>query len=140
MKRNNRRILLQILIPLLFIAIVIIVYTYSGKMKIDQGKRVYEKHCANCHGNKGEGLKKLIPPLTDTAYLKTDQLVCIIKFGISGPLNVKNSNYEGIMPSNNQIENDEIVAVINYIYQEINNINKSTNLPEVNSMLARCYN
>lgn len=140
MKRNNLKILFQVLIPLLFIAIVLIVYTNSGKIKIDQGKRVYEKHCQNCHGNKGEGLKKLIPPLTDTAYLKTDRLVCIIKFGISGPLFVKNSNYDGIMPSNNQIENDEIVAVINYIYQEINGIDKSTNLPEVNSFLTRCYN
>lgn len=33
------------------------------------GAMLYEKHCANCHGDQGEGLEELIPPLAQADAL-----------------------------------------------------------------------
>lgn len=138
MKRNNLKIAIQILIPLVFIVVVLLVYQSSGRQSVDQGRQVYEKNCANCHGAKGEGLKQLIPPLTDTAYLHTEKLACIIRYGISGPLTVSGKEYAGAMPTNYKIENDEIAALINYISNELNGLDRKVTLPEVNKATGNC--
>jgi cytochrome c553 len=66
------------------------------------GKGLYEKHCQNCHGAKGEGLGKLYPPLTDTTYLSKNRnrLACIIKNGMKGEVMINNTLYDEPMPGN----------------------------------------
>ena len=43
------------------------------KRYFSAGSQVYHDHCQNCHGAKGEGLAALIPPLTDTSFIKTQK-------------------------------------------------------------------
>ena len=46
---------------------------------------LYRKHCANCHGRDGEGLRELFPPLTGSLYLadRLPALPCLLTTGRS---------------------------------------------------------
>src|SRR5471030_1233044 len=64
------------------------------------GSLVYQTRCQNCHGAHGEGLQALIPPLTDSIYLKANKevLACIVKYGLSEKITIKNKVFEEKMP------------------------------------------
>ncbi|CAM4084800.1 Cytochrome C oxidase, cbb3-type, subunit III [Pedobacter westerhofensis] len=72
------------------------------------GRDLYIKHCQNCHGEKGEGLGELTPPLTDSVFMKNNKtrLACIIKNGLSGPVTIHGKVYEGKMPDFNMASID----------------------------------
>lgn len=80
------------------------------------GRDLYIKHCQNCHGEKGEGLGALTPPLTDSTFMKANKenLACIIKNGISTPVTVHGKVYEGKMPEFN-LANIDLAQLIVYI-------------------------
>src|ERR1700744_4350990 len=72
------------------------------KRYYSSGALVYQLHCQNCHGDNGEGLSALIPPLTDSIYLRKNktELACSIKFGLKGPVVIKGKTFDDTMPSN----------------------------------------
>jgi len=80
------------------------------------GRDLYIRHCQNCHGEKGEGLGELTPPLTDSIFMKQNktQLACFIKNGVSKPLTIHGKVYEGKMPDFNLAPID-IAQLIVYI-------------------------
>jgi len=87
------------------------------------GKLAYELHCQNCHGAKGEGLKLLIPPLTDTAFIKANlgNIAGYIKYGISGEMWINGQLYNGEMPAETHLTPIEITYIINYIGNSFGN-------------------
>ena len=70
---------------------VLIIASCQNEQQVDYnryysaGAAVYQSHCQNCHGDKGEGLAALIPPLTDTLFLKTNkhQIACYLENGVA---------------------------------------------------------
>ncbi|WP_411274688.1 c-type cytochrome [Daejeonella sp.] len=87
------------------------------------GKGLYEKNCQNCHGANGEGLGKLYPPLTDTAFLSKNRssLACMIKNGLKGKMSVNNVSYETEMPGNTALADIDIAQIIVYITNSFGN-------------------
>lgn len=87
------------------------------------GKQVYEQHCQNCHGNEGQGLARLYPPLTDTTFLKTNKtrLACIIKYGLNDTISVNGVEFAGQMPAESHLPDIDIAAVITYITNSFGN-------------------
>lgn len=108
---------------IIFCLLVVTVIVYVTQNKKDyylvRGKKSYEKHCANCHGSKGEGLQMLIPPLTDPAWTQSDSIVCIIRNGLDGEITVNQKKYSGRMPGNLKIEDDKIADLVSYLRHEI---------------------
>jgi mono/diheme cytochrome c family protein len=87
------------------------------------GEQLYKQKCQNCHGTKGEGLSNLIPPLTDSMFLKTNkkQLACIVNNGLKGALVVVHGkSFVGDMPANNMPPVD-IARVLTYITNSFGN-------------------
>ncbi len=82
---------------------------------IAEGKRLYQRHCASCHGSNGEGGlgNDLIPPapdLTDKEWKhgSTDgEIFAVIKNGVPPELNM--------VPFGDQLKDAEIWNVVNYI-------------------------
>jgi|688.fasta_scaffold968663_2 mono/diheme cytochrome c family protein len=140
MNKLNIGLALQIIIPLMIIVIVILVYPYSTSQSVETGKKKYMEHCSNCHGVNGEGLRKLIPPIGDPVHLKLESLACMIRYGKSGIIEVNANIYSGEMPGNFELENDEIAAIMNYLYQSFPDsvLPKSVTLKEVNDVLENC--
>lgn len=87
------------------------------------GKLAYETHCQNCHGAKGEGLGLLIPPLTDTTYIRENlnSIAGMIKYGVSGEMIVGGQLYNEVMPAETHLTPVEIAYIINYIGNSFGN-------------------
>lgn len=140
MKFPSLNVWLQILIPLLIIGVVVVLYPKTKAKSVLLGETVYKQHCANCHGVKGEGLRLLIPPLGDSRSMELRNLVCTIRYGKRGEILVFGKTYNRPMPGNYELENDEITALINYLYTlfPATAPSQAVTLPEVNVLLQQC--
>lgn len=93
----------------------------AGQLEQDMyytnGRDLYVKRCQNCHGDQGEGLADLIPPLTDTVFLKKNKnnLACIIKNGMSGEIQVDGRKFNEKMRPNADLTDIDIAQLIVYI-------------------------
>jgi mono/diheme cytochrome c family protein len=82
---------------------------------IDAGKRLYQRHCASCHGVNAEGgsgndLIPAAPDLTDKEWKhgsSDGEIFSAIKNGIPPDLNM--------IPFGDQLKDQEIWSVVNYI-------------------------
>jgi mono/diheme cytochrome c family protein len=106
---------------------------YSG------GSVIYLAHCENCHGEKGQGLQALIPPLTDTTYLKKNKtsLACYLKNGLKGEITVDGRTFEGEMPASD-LSPIEMAKVLTYITNSFGNKAGIINLQQVQVDLQKC--
>jgi len=117
--KQNKFYIIGIFICVVSIITVMVVNNSKKNYYLTRGKKSYQKHCANCHGKSGEGLQLLIPPLNDPKWTQNDSIVCIIRNGLDGKINVNGNQYTGRMTGNLTIEEDEIADVVSYIRHEI---------------------
>lgn len=106
-----------------------------------EGERIYQRRCANCHGESGDGLGALIPPLRQADYLThhRDEAPCIIRYGLTDTITVNQVVYAGqAMPANPELSDVEITNVINYIHQAWGNQLPPVRLEDVRKTLDRC--
>jgi mono/diheme cytochrome c family protein len=87
------------------------------------GKDLYQLKCQNCHGQNGEGLGELAPPLTDTVFLKVNKsnLACIIKNGANKTMVINGKNYNGKMPAFKTLTDIDIAKIIVYVTNSFDN-------------------
>lgn len=107
---------------------------------ISNGKDLYVAHCQNCHGEKGEGLGELAPPLTDSIFLKDNktELACIIKNGSQKEMIVHGKKYDGKMPAFNLADID-VAQVIVYITNSFGNKQGMYSYEQVSKDLNSCF-
>ncbi len=107
---------------------------------IINGKNIYESRCQNCHGNNGEGLGKLYPPLTDLKYLENhrDKLACFIKHGMTGEIIIHGESYNTDMPANPDLSPVDIAYVLTYISNTFGNEMEIFTVEEVQESLDNC--
>lgn len=82
------------------------------------GAAVYATRCVACHQATGAGLPGVFPPLVASEWVlgKDTTLASIVLHGISGPLTVKGSVYNGAMPAfKGQLQDAELAAVLSHI-------------------------
>lgn len=103
------------------------------------GKTTYERECAQCHGDKGEGIQSLIPPLvnSDFAIQNFDSIPCWIKNGINRPITVNGKEYEQPMYGL-KIDEIETGNVINYINSEFLHTERTINSAWVKAQWQNC--
>lgn len=91
-----------------------------GQMAL--GRQQYLNLCANCHGTKGEGLRRFAPPLAGSEWVNGEdyKLAMILLHGMEGPVEVGGKTY-GIpdilpsMPSFTTLQDRDIAAIATYI-------------------------
>ena len=121
-----------------YILITLLICSCSNKNT--EGKKLYQSQCMNCHQENGQGVGKLIPPISSTflAEHKND-IPCIIKNGLKGEIIVNGITYDHEMPKNNKISDFDLVNVLNYIEEEFGSGKKDKfNIEEVKGNLKRC--
>ena len=103
------------------------------------GKSSYQSKCASCHGDNGEGIKTLVPPLAnaDFALHNFDSIPCWLKNGLNHPIKVNGIEYDQPMYG---LEMDEIqiANVMNYISKELLHSDKEINSLTVKKLLKGC--
>lgn len=105
-----------------------------------QGKEIYKTSCQNCHMGNGKGLKKLIPPLSNSDYLEKNQgsIPCLIKFGAKESMTVNGIVYEPVMPAHGSLSVLEIAEVMTYINNSWDNQFGFVKASQVEEYLAEC--
>lgn len=119
----------------------IILASFLGcKPQFHQGKAIYLKQCANCHGSQGEGLKSLYPPLNQADYLDNniDLLPCIIRNGIQDTIVVEGKTYSMPMAGFPKLSEVDLANLVNYIRAEFTSENVVLGLSDVKNRLDQC--
>ena len=104
------------------------------------GQKIYINHCKNCHGEKGEGLGLLYPPLTDVDFLtkNRERLSCIIRNGLNEEITVAGKTFHTIMPANETLTDIDIAYVLTYIITNFGKQDQIFSLEEVQQDLINC--
>jgi mono/diheme cytochrome c family protein len=136
---------LKIIAGILFLLFVMLISCQSDeqlefKRYYSAGSLVYQTHCQNCHGANGEGLQGLMPPLTDSVFLKANKatLACFVKNGLTGKVTISKKPFEGQMPPNDDMPPIEIANVLTYITNSFGNKMGTINSDEVGADLEKC--
>jgi mono/diheme cytochrome c family protein len=138
-----RKLILYLVFSLTLCAII---YSCQNESEIaftsylTNGKEIYKTNCQNCHGEKGEGLGLLAPPLTDSVFLQQNksELACLIKNGSNKPMIINGKTYEGKMPAFKTLEDIEIAQLIVYITNSFGHKQGMYTYKEVNENLKKC--
>ncbi len=131
------RILVTASIPL---AGLIFVYTTMMPEGPPDGAELYEKHCANCHGKEGEGLRSLYPPLAGSDYLRDHQseLPCMMIHGMEGPIVVNGKTYNLAMPGVETLTGTQVYKITKYINSSWGNDFETAEKEKIKYMVERC--
>lgn len=87
---------------------------------VAHGQQVYENLCQACHQPDGNGLPGAFPPLVGSTWVtgSEDTLVRILLGGLSGPIEVAGSTYNGAMPGwREQLSDQDLAAVATFVRQ-----------------------
>ncbi|THH41511.1 c-type cytochrome [Neolewinella litorea] len=112
--------------------------TACGQTEHLQGRNLYLEHCANCHLDEGQGLRRLIPPLAGSDYLRDQPAAAVrgIRYGMEGPMTVNGVTYDQPMPGNIELSEFQIVNIMNYINQAWGNDFGTVTVEEARGWLA----
>lgn len=101
---------------------------------VHPGKAVYTKYCMVCHQADGLGVAGMHPPLGPGSWIGNDpkELIAMMMKGLSGKIEVNGEVYNGFMPSQAQLTNEEIADVLSYIRSSFGN-----NFEPVNADLVK---
>ncbi len=83
-----------------------------------RGKAVYDKRCADCHGDEGRGVAGIYPPLAGNRAVTMDSAANVVVAIASGgypPATAGNPRPFGMPPFGHEITTDELAAVATYI-------------------------
>lgn len=93
-------------------------FNKSGNPSLLNGADLYTQNCATCHGNNGEGVGDVFPPLVDSDWVTGDKSipVRILLHGLTGEIEVDGQQYQGTMPSfKARLSAAEMTAILNYL-------------------------
>ncbi|MGH6646949.1 c-type cytochrome [Aquabacterium sp.] len=82
------------------------------------GARLYKLHCAQCHGDQGEGVAQTYPPLAGNRAVTMDSpanLVRVVLAGGFAPSTAGNPRPYGMPPFAMVFNNEDTAAVVSYI-------------------------
>ena len=108
----------------------------SKEIQVEKGKRVYMQHCSMCHQADGKGLPTVFPPLAQADYLMADKTrsVGVVLRGLSGSVAVNGQTYNGVMPPQLVLSNDQIADVLTFVRNTWGNAGEAVTADEVRSV------
>ncbi len=91
----------------------------------EKGKAVYMGAgiCTTCHQADGKGLASVFPPLAGSEWVtgSDERIVAAILRGLAGPIEVMGTVYNGAMPPQPHLTDEQIAQVVTYIRSEWGN-------------------
>lgn len=139
-----RKLLLSIIFCSVIISVVFSACINESEVKYQRyyadGSQLYKTHCANCHMDDGKGLAALIPPLTDTLFLRKnrDKLVCYINYGLKETIIINGVTYQGVMPAEKHLAPIDLAKTLTYITNSFGNKQGIYDVKEVEENLRKC--
>jgi nitrite reductase (NO-forming) len=105
----------------------------TKEIQVERGKRVYMQNCAMCHQLDGTGLPQVFPPLAQSDYLMADKTrsIGVVLRGLSGPITVNGQPFNGVMPPQVVLSNEQIADVLTFIRNSWGNAGEAVSVDEV---------
>lgn len=105
-----------------------------------EGEQLYLQHCSNCHQQSGKGLGLLYPPLDESDYMDQhlSEVICLIKYGISGELIVNGKSFNQNMPGIPTLTDLEIAEITTFIYNSWTHDQGIIEVKQVSKTLEAC--
>lgn len=102
-----------------------------------RARAVYDANCSACHQPDGKGVPGVFPPLANSDFFQQRpyEMAHIVLNGRSGELVVNGEHYNGVMPPQD-LSDEDIAAVINYISTDLNNGKPVLDAAKVREMRA----
>ena len=118
-----KTILISSIILLLFFTGSAFIQTFKLPESIQRGKEVYTTYCQNCHMIDGKGVPGAFPPLEKTDYVKKPAklLISLVLVGQTGPITVNGIAFNGQMPAQNYLNDEQIADALNYVRNSFGN-------------------
>lgn len=112
--------------------------TLSQDEQIKAGEALFAGTCSVCHQSNGEGMEGVFPPLAKSDYLTSDpkRAIGVVLHGLSGKVTVNGKEYNSVMPSMNQLNDDEIANILTYALNSWGNANGRVTSAEVAKVRA----
>ncbi len=97
----------------------------TSKEALSSGKQLYAQHCATCHAPDGKGNPGQLPPLVNSEWVSGNsaRLIDVTLAGLNDPIIVDGLEYQGEMPSYQNLSDGEISDILNYIRIEFGKTN-----------------
>lgn len=105
-----------------------------------QGEKLYAQQCAGCHGEQGQGLARLVPPLAGADYLADHraELPCLLRYGQRQGIVVNGVGYHNVMPGNKRLTPAQLTNLLNYLESHWGNEAAPRTISEVQQQLDAC--
>ena len=100
-----------------------------------QGKRLYQVHCADCHGLSGVGMPPAYPPLAGNRSVLMENAANSIRIVLNGgfaPSTDENRRPYGMPPYSHVLSDYEVAAVVTYLRMSWGNQSLPVTATEVN--------
>jgi len=82
-----------------------------------RGQAVYARTCIACHQPTGAGLPPVFPPLAGSEWITKSASIAVrnILHGMTGPVTVKGTTYNSMMPPVAGLSDKDIADVVTYV-------------------------
>jgi len=104
-----------------------------------RGSQLYERHCAQCHGDQGQGVKNAYPPLAGNRAVTMPQVANLVQTVVNGgyaPATAGNPRPFGMPPFVLVLNDADIAAVLSHIRSAWGNQAGGVTEIEVNRLRA----
>ncbi|RQP21949.1 c-type cytochrome [Piscinibacter terrae] len=85
---------------------------------LSEGSKIYEKHCEQCHGDKGQGVSGAYPALAGNRAVTMGNPANLVRAVVSGgypPTTMGNPRPFGMPPFGQALDDSQIAAVLSYV-------------------------
>jgi mono/diheme cytochrome c family protein len=100
---------------------------------------LYAWSCANCHQSEGQGRHPVFPPLAGSPWVNgdRDRLIAVTLHGLSGPIEVNDVHYAGLMPGFKHLSDREIADLLTHLRRSWGNDASPVTEADVAAVRAR---
>ncbi len=103
-------------------------------LQVREGLAIYENRCAQCHGDAGEGAPGAYPAIAGNRALTMDSAANVVRVVLSGgfpPATAGNPQPYGMPPFAQELNDDEVAAVVTALRQSFGNTAPAVSALEV---------
>lgn len=110
----------------------------SQEARARRGEATFLGVCATCHQRDARGLPNLFPPLASSDYLNADKTRAIrtVLAGLSGPITVNGTQFNGAMPAFSNLTDHEIADALTHVRSHFGNHGDAVTDAEVAAVRA----
>lgn len=103
------------------------------------GAKVYQTYCIACHQGDAKGDGARFPPLASTRWVSgnKERLISIVLFGLQGEIDVEGKSFNGVMPANGFLTDEQVSQLLTYLRQNFGNHAQGVSVAEVADQRAK---